>query len=170
MATNPLPPDLLTPSSPVPANLCLRLVEAQDLRPIHSACYPQEPFHRFQALFRRLFLWQENGRCYWVVATAATSDQSTTQIVGSGQLVIYPHGAELANLSVVPAYRNQGIGTAIITVLTAIARYIGLTGVEIGVKLDNQRALALYRRLGFVIDRHRRLLDGKPAIILHKAL
>jgi ribosomal protein S18 acetylase RimI-like enzyme len=84
--------------------------------------------------------------------------------------VLYPHGAEVASLAVTAGRQGQGIGSAIIEVLLAMARYLGLPGVEIGVAADNERALALYQRLGFVEDRRIGLANGEIAIILYKAL
>ena len=162
--------ELFVLSQPTLATLRFRLVEWHDLQPLHNACYSQQPFYEFRALFQRLRRRQEQGRSYWVVAISEALDQSAGQIVGSGQLVMYPHGAELTNLVVTTGYRNQGIGTALIAVLLAIARDIDLTGVEIGVESENQRALALYQRLGFEPERHLPLPDGRTAIILYKAL
>ncbi len=109
--------------------------------------------------------WQRNGRCYWLVVC-----HEAEQIVGSGQLVIYPHGSELANLFVVPARRDEGIGTALIDVLTAIACHLNLTSLEIGVSVNNGRALHLYQRLGFTIDRQIDLPCQPSSFTLHKDL
>lgn len=158
------------PSQTLLSTLSFRLAEWDDQHALHSLCYPERPFPEFRALFQRLLQWQDQGRAYWVVANRATAGQSSEQIVGSGQLVLYPHGAELANLVVAGSYRSQGIGTALIAVLLAIARDVGLAGVEMGVESDNQRALALYRRLGFEPERRRQLPDGRAVIILYKAL
>ena len=162
--------ELFVPSQPTLATLRFRLAQRRDLQPLHSACYPQQPFYEFRALFQRLLRRQEKGHSYWVVAISEALDQSVEQIVGSGQLVVYPHSAELTNLVVTTSYRNQGIGTALIAVLLAIARDIDLVGVEIGVESDNQRALALYQRLGFEPERRLQLPDERTAIILYKAL
>lgn len=162
--------ELFVPPQPTLPMLRFRLAERHDLQPLHSACYPQQSFHEFRALFQRLLRRQETGRSYWVMAINEVLDQPAGQIVGSGQLVIYPHSAELTNLVVTTSYRNQGIGTALIAVLLAVARDIDLVGVEIGVESDNQRALALYQRLGFRPERRLQLPNGVTAIILYKAL
>ena len=162
--------ELFVPPQPALAALRFRLAERHDLQPLHSACYPQQSFYEFRALFQRLLRRQEQGHSYWVVAITEALDQPAGHIVGSGQLVVYPHSAELTNLVVTTSYRNQGIGTALIAVLLAIARDIDLVGVEIGVESDNRRALALYQRLGFRPERRLQLPDDGTAIILHKAL
>ena len=109
--------------------------------------------------------WQASDRCCWLIV----SDKAG-KFVGSGQLVLYPHGNELANLIVVPTRQNEGIGTAMIAVLTAVAHHLDLASLEIGVDVSNGRALALYERLGFTIDRRLNLPNQEPAIILYKAL
>lgn len=157
-------PQLFLPPTSVPAGLHFRLVQPDDLRPLYTNCYSQQPFRRFRTHFRRLLGRQQNGRCYWLVAV------SEDGIVGSGHLMRYQHSAELANLSVMPAQRCRGIGTALIEILTAMARHQGWSPLEIGVTSDNPRALALYQRLHFVEDRRVRLLDGSEAIFLCKEL
>ncbi len=128
------------------------------------AFYSNQSLTQFRTQFERAIERQHSGRCYWLIA------ESETKIVGSGQLIIYPHGAELANIYVLEDHQNQGIGTAIIHVLTTIARWAELTSLEIGVTVSNNRALALYQRLGFEEDRQLRFASDEPAIILRKEL
>lgn len=159
------PAELFVVPLGAPSGLSLRLARADDLRPLHTTCHPDKPLLQFRAHFEKMLDWQENDRCCWLVAC-----DETGQIVGSGELVAYPHGNELANLVVIPTRRDEGIGTAMIEVLTAVARHLGLDGLEIGVDVSNGRALALYERLGFTMDRQLNLPNQEPAIILHKAL
>ncbi len=163
--TQSLPVHLFTPPQGTPPGFIFWIVGMDDLRPLHTTCYPDKTFSRFRAHFEKMLDWQAKGRCCWLVA----SDEAG-QIVGSGQLVLYPHGNELANLVVVPARQNEGIGTAMVGVLTAVARYLNLTSLEIGVAVSNGRALQLYQRLGFTIDRQLNLPNQAPALILVKAL
>ena len=106
--------------------------------------------------------WQDQKRCYWLIVC-----EPNKTIVGSGQLICYPHSAELVNLSVPPPHQNQGIGTAIIGILTAIAQHSQLSRLEISVHLENIRAQKLYERLGFEIDRQLRM---PPAFVLQRTL
>jgi RimJ/RimL family protein N-acetyltransferase len=163
--TQPLPAHLFTPPQGTLPGLSFRIAAKDDLRPLHAACFPDKPLAQFRAHFEKMLAWQANDRCCWLVA----SDEAG-QIVGSGQLVLYPHGNELANLVVVPARQNEGIGTAMIEVLTAVARHLGCNSLEIGVDVGNGRALQLYQRLGFTIDRQLNLPRQEPALILYKAL
>ena len=68
---------------------------------------------------------------------------------GFGMLTVWPGNAEISDLIVAAAYRDQGIGTQIIRALTETAYEIGVVQLEIGAALANQRAMQLYQRLGF---------------------
>ncbi len=146
-------------------DVSFRRATADDGRSLHAACYPEKSFTQFRAHFAHLLDWQANGRCHWLVGI-----DKNNQIVASGQLVLYPHGAELANLSVTASRRNEGIGAALIEALTAVARSFDLSGLEIGVAERNGRALALYQRLGFTEDRRLLIPNAETAIILRKSL
>lgn len=160
-----LPSALFISADHLPADVHFRLATTVDLPSLHQVCYPQKPFLVFRSHFDQLIDWQENGRCYWLAGL-----NKSEQIVASSQLVLYPHGAELANLIVVPERRGEGIGTAMIQVLTAVARHLNLPSLEIGVAASNVRALTLYQQLGFHQDRDIQLPNDEPAIILHKDL
>lgn len=164
-----LPPELFKPSMTIPPYITFRLAQEGDRRPLQAACYSGYVGSQFLDLFNHLLRRQAQGRCFWLIITAHD------RIIGNGQLVIYPSSrgtlsAECANLFVVPDYRGQGIGTALIGVLTAVAHYHHITNLEIGVTTDNPRALALYQRLGFEEDRRLQLPNSKPSIILHKVI
>jgi RimJ/RimL family protein N-acetyltransferase len=58
----------------------------------------------------------------------------------------------------------------VIQILTELARQNGTDVLEIGVEVENQAALRLYRRLGFGRERSLQLLLGQEAIILSKSL
>jgi ribosomal protein S18 acetylase RimI-like enzyme len=173
---NPLPEHLLTPS-PLPiAGLRFRQATADDYAALHRLCYPQYTARDFARQFERSLKRQATGRGYHLVALLDTAAGETVPppaplLVGSGQLILHPHSTEVAELSVPPAYRGRGIGTVLIGVLTKIARHLGMTSLEIAVMPDNVRALALYERLGFVVDRHLRVaFAANAALILVKDL
>jgi ribosomal protein S18 acetylase RimI-like enzyme len=91
-------------------------------------------------------------------------------IVGSGQLVPWGQNAEIANLVVAPEFRRRGIGRALLTALIDAARERGYRMVEIGAETDNEAALSLYRRLGFVDSRTIRLRsDGAERALIYLA-
>jgi ribosomal protein S18 acetylase RimI-like enzyme len=168
-------PDHLFVASPLPlAGLRFRLATAADRTALHQQCHTQYGAQDFARQFERSLQRQVNGRGYHLVALLDPSSLETSPasiLVGSGQLILHPRGAEVAELAVTPAYRSLGIGTALINVLTGIARHLGVTSLEIGVMSTNERALALYRRLGFEEDRQMRVaFASDPALILVKDL
>ncbi len=161
----PLPGHLLTPPDGVLTDIRFRQAIMADCLPLHTACFPEKPFIQFRSGFHHLLEWQKNGRCFWLIGT-----DETDRIIASGQLVLYPHGAELANLAVIPARRGEGIGTTMIGMLIAVACHLQLPSLEISVAVSNTRVLALYQRLGFTEDRRLQLPNDESAIILHKGL
>ena len=84
-----------------------------------------------------------------------------------GQYTLWPTCAEISDLVVAEPLRGQGVGTALIQTLVKRARGRGAEAFEIGVAMDNPRAAALYRRLGFE-DSHTVMMDlerGKEKIL-----
>ncbi len=76
---------------------------------------------------------------------------------------IYAHTGVLG-VALLPALRGQGIGTRLITRTLEAARAYGLTRVELTVRENNRRAMALYRRFGFEIEglkRNALKIDGR---------
>lgn len=164
------------PPTPVPG-VIFRLARNQDLQQLRDNCYPETDWRPFLDHYTYLLKWQENGRCAILVAETVSQTASLTPdlenrpveiptIVGSGQLIWRPNKAEIAELAILPVYRNRGIGTAIIQILTQIAREKNTKVLEIGAAVENQSALRLYRRLGFGNERIFRLPDAQKAIFL----
>ena len=76
-------------------------------------------------------------------------------------------------MGLLPEYRGRGLGRPLMTRSLDAARAFGLARVELTVRVDNQRALELYRKLGFEVEgRNRRamLVDGRFEDILTMAL
>jgi ribosomal protein S18 acetylase RimI-like enzyme len=55
-------------------------------------------------------------------------------------------------MGVIGACRGRGIGTALINTTLQAAKAKGLTRIELTVRVDNQRAKALYEKFGFVVE------------------
>ena len=55
-------------------------------------------------------------------------------------------------LGVIAPYRHQGIGRALLERTLTQARTQGFTRIELTVRQSNQRAIALYKKIGFVIE------------------
>lgn len=133
-----------------------------DLKALHQSCFADRPLPQFGDSFRRSLAAQGSGRSLYLVAL---DDDGP---VASGQLVCYSSSVEIADLVVAPAHRGRGLGTALIEVLSAVARYAGHSSVEICVMRGNERARALYERLGFVQDREFTITDAASVIVLRK--
>jgi ribosomal protein S18 acetylase RimI-like enzyme len=181
--TGPRSQHNFSPPSPIPG-IIFRLAKTTDLKTLHDNCYPETDWEKFQDHYGYLLKWQKDGRCtVLVVETTIYSPVIRTDnsirilpnrntyspgIIGSGQLIGQRDTAEIAELIVCAAYRNRGIGTAMIHILTQIAQKKKTKVLEIGVAAENQAALRLYRRLGFGDEHTLRLPGSEDAIILRK--
>lgn len=157
---------MLLPPEDKSSALSFRTARPEDLSALYHTCYSHYALPYFDAGFQRILREQTDGRTIQLVAEAA--GQGT---IGSGQLVRYTDArAEIADLAVAPTWRGQGVGTALIQVLTRIAWEVGIRRLEIGATEDNCRALALYERLGFVPLREVELPGEGRAFFLVKEL
>ncbi len=145
-------------------NWTIRDARESDLSELHATCYQHLDRHTFREFAQRSLEWQDHGRGRWLLAI------QNERIVGNGQLVAYPTVAELCNLSVVAEARGQGIGAALVAALEAAAPELQRDVVEIGVQADNERAYALYQRLGYHFDRSLMAIPDSSIYILRKRL
>lgn len=123
----------------------LRPVRMADIDALQTNCWLDRSFlSLYNLVSRAIVLAKENNG----LGVVFVDDENIVQ--GYGQLTTWPHCAEITDLVVAQAYRSRGIGTTIIQYLMRVAREMEVGCVEIGAALDNPRALALYRRLGFV--------------------
>ena len=190
MTTQPvsLLPVTFAPLTPI-EGIGFRLAQQEDLQALWESCYPETDWEQFQEHYRYLLRWQEHGRCYILIAECLEEKSRKVpqgfgvsqsfwgeaqghypRIVGSGQLILQREKVEIAELAVYPNFRNRGIGTAMIEILTRIAQGRNKHMLEIGADVENQAALRLYRRLGFGRERWLHLPDGQEVVILHKHL
>jgi putative acetyltransferase len=66
-------------------------------------------------------------------------------------------------MGVLPEYRGQGVGRRLLQACIAKAHAKGITRIELEVRADNERAIALYKSLGFqqeAVKRHAMRFDG----------
>jgi ribosomal protein S18 acetylase RimI-like enzyme len=104
-------------------------------------------------------------RAFGLVAVPVQQDDRP---VAYGQVTCWPRVAEISDLIVSPAWRGQGVGSDMIHMLIGQASAWPVPAVEIGVAISNNRALALYRRLGFVDARTLRFdLGNGPEPVLY---
>ena len=67
-------------------------------------------------------------------------------------------------IGIADGYRGEGLGHALMKTTLAAAQAFGLTRVELTVRTDNRRAIALYEKFGFVsegVKRNGFRIDGK---------
>jgi ribosomal protein S18 acetylase RimI-like enzyme len=140
----------------------LRPARLDDGPQLRQVCYPHCAPDEMERALKVSQTRAATGRGLRLVA------ERDGQIVGCGQLWAWHRGAEIADLVVAAPFRGQGIGRKLIEALLQEARSLGVVAVEIGVEADNRRALALYRRLGFVYRRTIWLtLNGSPLALIY---
>jgi ribosomal protein S18 acetylase RimI-like enzyme len=149
-------PDLSLPA------VSIRPVELADADGLSKLCWTDRPLENITELLRRTRKLAANLRGMGVVALYNNLP------CAFGMLTLWPRVAEISDLVVYAQYRGHGIGSQIINHLTEVARSMHVHTLEIGVALSNPRALALYRRLGFVDGRTLQLdLGGGPELVLY---
>ncbi|HET7845803.1 MAG TPA: GNAT family N-acetyltransferase [Xanthomonadales bacterium] len=89
----------------------------------------------------------DNGHCHFVAVAGE-------EVVGWCD-VLPTHGetrahAAVLGIGVVPAWRGRGIGPVLMRTAIESAWSRGFTRIELTVRVDNPRAIALYERAGFV--------------------
>lgn len=122
----------------------IRPVRITDLDALQTNCWTDRSFLSLYNLVSRAVSLAKEGNGLGIVFV-----DSKDVVRGYGQLTTWPNCAEITDLIIAEGYRSQGIGTALIQYLMRSAREMQMECVEIGAAVDNPRALALYRRLGF---------------------
>jgi RimJ/RimL family protein N-acetyltransferase len=88
---------------------------------------------------------------------AVFEEHGSPRIVASASLSFYPdkppyrHRARLG-IAVHDDYQNRGLGTALTRHLLIIAQEKHLHKVSLGVRVDNARAIHVYKRCGFTVE------------------
>ena len=72
------------------------------------------------------------------------------RIAGYSLASLTRHGAEIDSLAVRPRYRQEGVATALLTATFRKLRRRGVEAVSLMVRRENESAIRLYRKLGFV--------------------
>ncbi|MBC7290200.1 MAG: ribosomal protein S18-alanine N-acetyltransferase [Actinotalea sp.] len=96
------------------------------------------------------------GRWY-VGVDAPQGDDTPPRLVAYAGLWFDGDVGQVMTIGVDPAVQRRGLGTVLLEALVARARELGAQAVLLEVRVDNEPALALYRRHGFeVLARRRR--------------
>lgn len=125
----------------------IRFVEPLDARLLHIHLWQDRDIVAIREFIQRVLKFEDQGRGIGIVVT--DNALSSDRIMAYGQVTQWVKCAEISDLMVHPTYRDQGIGTAMIQHLTQYCLARKVSCIELGVAMSNQRALALYRRLGF---------------------
>ncbi len=67
-------------------------------------------------------------------------------------------------MGIIASYRGQGLGFRLIDAAMKQARKAGFVRIELGVHADNERAIALYEKVGFIregVARDAVFIDGR---------
>jgi GNAT superfamily N-acetyltransferase len=117
----------------------------------HTEGHPadERDFESYRIGFARWWSAQQ-GRCRAVVAVDGS------QVVGMGFLALVDrvpspgsldrHHGDIQSMYVVPAYRNEGVGTAVLRALLDLACRSGCERIEVH---SGRRAVPFYERSGF---------------------
>ena len=132
---------------PTEAWLSFRPMTLADTSALHQNLWPERSIESVTAFLERCAVQMEGKRALAVVA------ESDGQVIAFALLTFWRDVSEIGDLIVTPDQRSQGVGSAMIAHLIEAARERGIVRVEIGAALSNPRALALYKRLGFVPHR-----------------
>ena len=130
------------------------------LRHLEQICFPQDAWPLWDLIGVLTF-----SNVFRIKATA------NGQMVGfiAADLHRSENLAWIATVGVLPEYRRQGIGSAL---LIAVEEQIGMSSIRLSVRVSNRPALNLYDRLGY----HRYgtwphyYADGEDALVLEKNL
>ena len=128
------------PDSPL---VIIRPIALDDAAALNAACREDRPHDVVIDLLRRAKKVADNRR--GLAVTALWRDQPCA----FAMLTLWSRSAEISDLVVSEPMRGRRIGTELIEYLSAAARDLGASMLEIGAALSNPRAIALYRRLGF---------------------
>lgn len=118
--------------------------------PIATAGTLQDPFPSLETWRKRLSATPEGT--YLLVACAED------QVVGQLGLDTFPHKprrrhAGQIGIIVRDDWQGKGVGTALLRAAVDLAdRWLNLTRLELEVFIDNEPAVRLYKRFGFVIE------------------
>ena len=128
-------------------------VEKSDIEELASALGPgvsvQQISHR----------WQDYSGGHRDMLVAVLDGHVAGTVSTTGHRFQMPYSLRMFALDVGPAFRRQGVGTALIEVVEEKARRDGLGRVNLEVAIGNSGALRLYEKLGYnrlgepVVDR-----------------
>lgn len=130
-----------------PSAIHLRDARLEDAPAIQRALFPDRPLPVVKEMLSYAFQLRREGR--GVVAVAEVDGE----VRAAAQLSIRDDGGEIHDMIVAEGWRERGLGRALIGYLIGAARGRKVRRLEIAAASSNARALSLYERLGFAVDR-----------------
>ena len=105
----------------------------------------------------RLDWWRQRWRTELLPAAEVTIAEADRDMVGF--VTVDPRTLYLDQIVVAPEHWRSGVGATLI----AEAKRLSPTGLDLDVNIDNARAIAFYRKLGFAIaGPGKNPISGKP--------
>lgn len=96
-------------------------------------------------IFNRLYLWKEGSEVIGLV------------VISKGTHRI-KHIAYLDKLAINQSLGRKGLGTIFFNEIISSLKAEGFSKIELGVEVDNQRAISFYEKFGFIIEGTRKNL------------
>ena len=96
------------------------------------------------------------------LCTKASPLTETPVVTAYGGMLIAVDEGQITNVAVHPEYRGQGLGLAIVQALIKHAKAERLASITLEVRVSNDPAISLYRKVGFVEVGRRKGFYTKP--------
>ena len=95
--------------------------------------------------------WTDKGFLTFLVRydTLFLVAEENDQIIGFAGVVMVLDEAELTNVAVMKSHQKQGIGRLLIESLMRLISEFGVEILHLEVRISNESAISLYRRIGF---------------------
>lgn len=102
---------------------------------------------------RRSYLAEDGCSALWVVESPATESEHPRIVGMIGVRGMGEHLAEIKRLRVDPAHRGNGLGSRLLETALAFCHDKGYLKVRLDTRMERDRAIALFKRHGFVLNR-----------------
>jgi len=146
------------------SDLIIRKIEGKDIAEIErleNICFPHDPWS--EESIRESLLNYPSAFCL-----VAETDDKIVGYMGLWKIVDEGH---IMNVAVDPDYRRRHIADAILAVMFDVTRENGIDSWTLEVRVDNEPAINLYKKFGFVEEGIRKgyyEYDHTDALIMWK--